>query len=85
MCDDCTGNRYCAYDHSDSKYFGSGKKGVRGENVDCRFLRNMSHGSRRDERSTYEAAPETIKVKTWTVPLSLQTHSSRSSGLNATP
>jgi len=47
MCDDCTGIRYCAYDHSDSKYFGSGKKGVSGEKVDCRL----------------EVAPETTRVK----------------------
>lgn len=85
MCDDCTGIRYCAYDHSDSKYFGSGKKGVSGEKVDCRLLRNMSQCQPTDESWTYEAAPETTRVKTCTVPLSLQTHSSCSSGLNETP
>jgi hypothetical protein len=42
MCDDCTGIRYCAYDHSDSKYLGRGRNGVSGENVDCRFLEMMS-------------------------------------------
>lgn len=25
MCEDCTGIRYCAYDHSDSKYLGRGR------------------------------------------------------------
>ena len=44
MCADCTGMRYCAYDHSDSKYFGSGRKGASGENVLCRFL-HMGKGS----------------------------------------
>jgi hypothetical protein len=38
ICEDCTGIRYCAYDHSDSKYFGRGIKGASGEKVDCRFL-----------------------------------------------
>jgi hypothetical protein len=37
-----------------------------------------------EEGETYEA-PETTRLKTWTVPLSLQTHSSRSSGRKATP
>ena len=36
--DDCTGIRYWAYDHSDSKYLGSGKKGASGEKAECRFL-----------------------------------------------
>lgn len=38
MCADCAGMWYCAYDHSDSKYFGRGRNEVNGENVDCRFL-----------------------------------------------
>lgn len=32
------GIRYRAYDHSESKYFGNGKKGVSGDKDDCRFL-----------------------------------------------
>ncbi len=38
ICADCVGMRYCAYDHWESKYFGSGMNVVRGENVDCRLL-----------------------------------------------
>lgn len=38
MCADCAGMRYCAYDHSESKYLGRGINGVSGEKVDCRFL-----------------------------------------------
>jgi hypothetical protein len=34
MCDDWAGILYCAYDHSESKYFGSGRNDVNGENVD---------------------------------------------------
>jgi len=68
ICEDCAGIRYCAYDHSESKYFGSGKKGVNVENVDWRL-----------------DAPDEVSANTCTVPLSLQTHNSLSSGRNATP
>jgi hypothetical protein len=42
MWEDCTGMRYCAYDHSESKYLGRGMNGVSGESVDCRFLSRVS-------------------------------------------
>ena len=38
MCAAWDGIRYCAYDHSESKYLGSGKNGANGEKVDCRLL-----------------------------------------------
>jgi hypothetical protein len=41
MCDVCEGTRYCAYDHSESKYFGKGMNGVREENTDCWFLEEI--------------------------------------------
>lgn len=44
ICEDCVGIRYCAYDHSDSKYLGRGRYGARGEKVDCRFLQKRING-----------------------------------------
>lgn len=87
MCADCAGMRYCAYDHSESKYLGRGINGVSGEKVDCRFLRGRicKRLHRNWFRTTYEAPEPEVRAKTWTVPLSLQTQTSRSSGRKATP
>ena len=38
-----------------------------------------------DGKHTHEAPDPAVRAKTWTVPLSLHTHTSRSSGRNATP
>jgi hypothetical protein len=50
----CAGIRYCAYDHSESKYLGNGKNGVSGDKDDCRFLHGESKpsGVRRYNRLT---------------------------------
>lgn len=36
--EDRVGMRYCAYDHSESKYLGNEINGASGEKVDCRLL-----------------------------------------------
>jgi len=43
MCDCCDGMLYVAYDHSELNILnGSGKNGVRGKSLECRFLRGIS-------------------------------------------
>ena len=43
MWDCCDGMLYVAYDHSEPNILnGCGKKGVRGESLDCRFLKRTS-------------------------------------------
>jgi hypothetical protein len=43
MWDCCDGMLYVAYDHSEPNILnGCGRKGVRGENLDCRFLKGKS-------------------------------------------
>jgi hypothetical protein len=86
MCSVCVGRRYCAYDHSDSKYLGIGRNGASGDSFELLFLRaRQPAGPRKEGRATHSAAVPPEMANTCTVPLSLHTHSSCSSGRNATP
>ena len=68
MWDCCDGMLYVAYDHSEPNILnGCGRKGVRGENLECRFLKETSvqeaAASWKRER-TYDARDPETKEKT---------------------